>query len=77
MSFKICTIGCGQHASKYHGPSYAQYAATEPDTVLAACCDIDEAKAAKFPLHSNMSQSTNGVIDWTQARLPDGTLNRP
>ncbi len=39
--------------------------------------DIDEAKAAKFPLHSNMSQYNNGVIDWTQARLPDGTLNRP
>jgi hypothetical protein len=28
-------------------------------------------------IHPNMAQFTEGVVDWTQARLPDGTLWRP
>ena len=32
--------------------------------------DVDEALAAKFPC-------SDKVIEWTQARLPDGTLHRP
>ena len=39
--------------------------------------DIDEALAAKYPIHPNMAQFKDGVVDWTQARLPDGTLWRP
>lgn len=48
MTFTICTIGCGSHATKNHGPSYARYAATHPDTFLAACCDLSEEKAKLF-----------------------------
>lgn len=32
--------------------------------------EVDEALAAKFPCH-------NAVVDWTQTRLPDGSLHRP
>jgi mannonate dehydratase len=39
--------------------------------------DINEKKAAKFPLHPDMGQFSKGVIQWTQSRKPDGTLNRP
>ena len=39
--------------------------------------DIDEELAARHPIHPNMAQFTNGVVDWTQSRLPDGTLSRP
>ena len=39
--------------------------------------DIDEGLAAKYPIHPNMGQFKDGVVDWTQARLPDGTLWRP
>ena len=39
--------------------------------------DINERRAAEFPLHPDMGQFTNGVIEWTQARLPDGTPARP
>ena len=39
--------------------------------------DIDEAKAAQYPLHNNMGQFKEGVVDWTQTRWPDGTLSRP
>jgi predicted dehydrogenase len=48
MSFKIATIGCGGMATAAHGPSYAKYAATHPDTELAACCDLDADRAARF-----------------------------
>lgn len=39
--------------------------------------DIDETLAARHPIHPNMAQFKDGVVDWTQSRLPDGTLWRP
>lgn len=39
--------------------------------------DIDEDLAARYPLHANVAQFREGVVDWTQSRLPDGTLARP
>ena len=48
MTFRICTIGCGHIATGYHGPAYRRYVATHPDTELAACCDLDEARARQF-----------------------------
>jgi nucleoside-diphosphate-sugar epimerase len=39
--------------------------------------DIDEKLAAHHPIHPNMAQFKAGVVDWTQSRLPDGTLGRP
>lgn len=48
MSFKICCIGCGDMATVGHGPSFVKYAKQTPDTVLAACCDLDLVKAEQF-----------------------------
>lgn len=48
MSFKICTIGCGDHASTVHGPSYKRYAKENPEVEFAACCDLNEEKAKIF-----------------------------
>ena len=39
--------------------------------------DIDEELASRYPLHADMAQFSDGVVDWTQTRLPDGTLTRP
>jgi mannonate dehydratase len=39
--------------------------------------DIDEVKAAKYPIHGDMAQFTAGAVNWTQARRPDGTVSRP
>ena len=46
--FKICIIGCGHMARSGHGPALKRYAQTYPDTLLAACCDIDCARAEAF-----------------------------
>ncbi len=47
-SLRICAIGCGNIATGYHGPAYARYAAAHPGAILAACCDIDTDRAARF-----------------------------
>jgi mannonate dehydratase len=39
--------------------------------------DVDETLAERYPLHPDMAQFRGGVVEWTQARLPDGTLARP
>jgi predicted dehydrogenase len=48
MALKIGVIGYGGIALTMHGPAYKKYAALHGDTVLAACCDIDAAKATEF-----------------------------
>ena len=48
MSFTICTIGCGSHASAVHGPSYQKYKRLHADVRLAACCDVNEQAAANY-----------------------------
>jgi mannonate dehydratase len=39
--------------------------------------DLDEEAAARWPIGPDMGQFTDGVVDWTQSRLPDGTPVRP
>ncbi|MCX6019474.1 MAG: starvation-sensing protein RspA [Chloroflexi bacterium] len=39
--------------------------------------DIDETKAAKYPIHNDMAQFSGGAVNWTQSRRPDGTVARP
>jgi predicted dehydrogenase len=48
VSFTICSVGCGRLATEMHGPSLALYRSRHPGTVLAACCDLDPEKAARF-----------------------------
>jgi mannonate dehydratase len=39
--------------------------------------DIDEELAGRYPIHADMAQFSQRVVEWTQTRLPDGTLWRP
>jgi len=48
MSFKLCVIGCGNIATRCHGPSYKKYQAENPGFVLAGCCDINSESAKTF-----------------------------
>lgn len=47
-SFKVAVIGAGNIANWGHGPSLQKYARENPGVELAACCDLDAAKAEKF-----------------------------
>ena len=48
MSFKICLVGCGNMSTAAHGPAIKRYVEKHTDTVFAACCDLDEARAKDF-----------------------------
>lgn len=71
MSFKIATIGCGGMATGGHGPSYAKYAATHPDTELAACCDLDAAKAETFRARFGFARSYTDLDTMLDTEKPD------
>ena len=45
---KLCMIGCGNFARQLHGPAQQRCAAQDPGLVLAACCDIDGARARDY-----------------------------
>jgi predicted dehydrogenase len=47
-AFKVAVIGAGNIANWGHGPSLQRYAQENPGVELAACCDLDPAKAKKF-----------------------------
>lgn len=71
MSFRICTIGCGSMATTGHGPAYARYAATHPETELAACCDLDPAKAERFRERFGFARCTTDLDRMLAEEKPD------
>ena len=71
MSFRICVIGCGGIATGYHGPSYQRYAATHPQLVLAACCDVDAEKAAAFGARFGFERTYTDFQPMLQAESPN------
>ncbi len=71
MAFRICTIGCGAMATRGHGPAYARYAATHPDTVLAACCDLDGTRAARFAATFGFARHYTDLEAMLAAERPD------
>ena len=71
MSFRICTIGCGSMALGRHGPSWARYARMHPGVELAACCDLDGAKAARLAERFGFARTYTSVDEMLQAEHPD------
>lgn len=71
MAFRICTIGCGSMASAGHGPSYARYAVTHPDTRLVACCDLDPDKAGAFQVRFGFARSYTDMRTMLDTEKPD------
>jgi len=71
MSFTICTIGCGSQATKCHGPSYAKYAASHADTILTACCDLNEEKAILFRDRFGFARHYTDLETMLQTEKPD------
>jgi predicted dehydrogenase len=71
MSLKICAIGCGDMATIGHGPAFRKYALAQPDTVLAACCDLDINRAEAFKTAFGFSRAYTDVDRMLLAEKPD------
>jgi len=71
MSFKICTVGCGSMSTSVHGPSHTKYAATHPDTLLAACCDLDGQKAVRYRDKFDYARHYTDIVKMLETEKPD------
>lgn len=71
MSFKICSIGCGNMAIVGHGPAFREYAQKNSDITLAACCDLDPAKAEQFRSAFGFAKAYTDMDQMLVAEKPD------
>ena len=71
MAFQICTIGCGNHSTLVHGPSYKKYVQKRPDTVLAACCDLNSERASTYRDRFGFQRSYTDLHEMLKRERPD------
>lgn len=71
MALKICVVGCGNHSSMVHGPSYVRYVREYPDTVLAACCDWDAQRAETYREKYGFRRSYTDMTRMLETEKPD------
>lgn len=71
---KLCAIGCGEHAASSHGPAQALYAALHPGFTLAACCDLDPARAAAHRERFGFARSYCDPWLMLEAERPDAVV---
>lgn len=71
MAFTLCTIGCGSMATHAHGPSCAKYARERPETVLAACCDLNAERAEAFRVRFGFQRSYTDFAAMLEKEKPD------
>lgn len=71
MSFKICTVGCGDIATSVHGPSYVKYRNLHTGVILAACCDIEETRAEIFQKRFGFDRCYTDYRIMLEAERPD------
>jgi len=78
VSFKIAVIGCGYITGASHGPAYARYAAQHPGVELAACCDVDGAKAEDCRARFGFARAYTDYLGLLDAEKPSAVcLNVP
>lgn len=68
---KLCLIGCGTHSGFFHGPSLKRYSQGHPDTVLAACCDINEGAATGYAQDNDFLASYTDYKTMLAMEKPD------
>jgi len=78
VSFKIAVIGCGYITGASHGPAYVRYAAQHADVELAACCDVDGARAEEFRARCGFARAYTDYLGLLDAEKPGAVcLNVP
>jgi len=71
---KLCQIGCGEHARVAHGPSQARCARERRDLVLAACCDLDPARAESLRREFGYARAFTDPVTMLDAERPDAVV---
>ena len=71
MSFKICSIGCGDMSTVGHGPSFRKYAQENPEVTLAACCDLNADKAERYRQSFGFAKAYTDMDRMLSAEKPD------
>lgn len=71
---RICQVGCGEHARVAHGPSQARCARERSDLVLAACCDLDPARAEGFRRDFGYARAFTDPAAMLDAERPDAVV---
>jgi predicted dehydrogenase len=67
-------IGCGSFAQLCHGPAQRKYAGAYPDVSLAACCDVDENRAAAYARAFGFARHATDVSAMLTAEKPDAVV---
>src|SRR5262249_38288912 len=67
----LSQIGCGEPARSSHGPAQALYVLRHPETVLAACCDVDGEKAERYRHRSGFARSYTDALAMVEAERPE------
>jgi predicted dehydrogenase len=71
---RLVQIGCGEHARVAHGPSQRRLAAERRDLVLAACCDLDAARAESFRAEFAHARAYADPAAMLDAERPDAAV---
>jgi myo-inositol 2-dehydrogenase / D-chiro-inositol 1-dehydrogenase len=70
MGIKIAVAGCGWIAVNSHGPACQAYAAEHEGVELAACCDVDPARADLFREKYGFRRSYTDYLDMLDKEKP-------
>jgi predicted dehydrogenase len=68
---KFCLIGCGGIVSGMHAPAYRLYREKHPDFEMAACCDLDKARAEDLQAGFGFARAYNDYHAMLAAEKPD------
>jgi predicted dehydrogenase len=71
---KLCMIGCGDFARRFHGPAQQRCATQNPDLVLAACCDIDGNRAREYGDAFGFARRYTDAPAMLAAERPDAVI---
>ena len=71
---KLCLIGCGAHAQSVYAPTLKRIAAENDLIVLAACCDVDESRAAQMANAAGFVRTYESYTVMLEAERPDAVI---
>ncbi len=78
MPLKIAVIGCGWVSQACHGPAYQAYASQTGAIELAACCDVDPARAEEFRARFGFGRAYSNFREMLEKEKPAAVcLNVP